>query len=165
LKAKHTVDEVFGITRNLPLNYVARTAVDDKLRAELAAGHHVVIYGSSKQGKTSLRKRCMADQQYILIQCSNKSDVADLHSSILKRAGFEVTQSTKKSASGKNKIAASFKLGLKAAILGNGAQMEAATAAERETTKTTEVVMSTLELDIDDVNDVIAALRSIDFKK
>lgn len=165
MRDKHTVDEVFGITRELPLNYVERTAVDEKLKSELGAGHHVVIYGSSKQGKTSLRKHCLNENQYILVQCSNKSDMSDLHANILKRAGFEIVQSTKKSASGKNKIIANFKAAAKAAIMGIGAQSEVGGGFERETTKAVEVVTQSLELDLDDVNDVIAALTSIGFSK
>lgn len=162
---KYTVDEVFGITRDLPLNYVEREAVDEKLKSELGASHHVVIYGSSKQGKTSLRKHCLQEDRYILVQCSNKSDMSDLHANILKRAGFEVVQSTKKSASGKNKIIANFKTMVKGAILGIGGQAEAGAGFERETGVAVEVVTQSLELDLDDVNDVIAALKSIGFDK
>ena len=161
----YTVDEVFGITRDLPLNYVERKAVDERLKAELGAGHHVVIYGSSKQGKTSLRKHCIPLENYILVQCSNKSDMAELHANILKRAGFEITQSTKRSATGKNKIIASFKASLKAAILGVGATGEAGGSFEHERSRTVDVTTTALELDIDDVNDIIAALKSIDFRK
>ncbi|WP_063939700.1 hypothetical protein [Bordetella trematum] len=160
-----TVDEVFGITRNLPLNYVERPAVDGRLRDELQAAHHVVIYGSSKQGKTSLRKRCMDKNGYILIQCSNRSDIADLHSNILKRAGFEITLSQKRSSSGRNKVIASFKAAMRAALFGQGVQLEGAAGVERETTTGTEQTTAALELDIEDVNDVIAALQSVDFRK
>lgn len=161
----HTADEVFGITRELPLNYIERVSVDEKLKSELNAGHHVVIYGSSKQGKTSLRKHCLNSEKYILVQCSNRSDLADLHANILKRAGFEITQSTKKSISGKNKILASFKAGIQARTLGIGSHAEAMAGTENETSRTTELTHAPLELDIDDVNDIIAALKSISFKK
>lgn len=161
----HTTDEVFGITRQLPLNYVERLTVDKKLREELDAGHHIVIYGSSKQGKTSLRKHCLNEEDYILVQCSNKSDMADLHASILKRAGFEITQSAKKSSSGKHKVIANAKAGVKGGILGWGANAELTAGAEGETGSTDEVTTAPLELDIDDVNDVIAALSAVEFKK
>lgn len=160
-----TVDEVFGITRNLPLNYVERADVDGRLRDELAATHHVVIYGSSKQGKTSLRKRCMDSSEYILVQCSNRSDIADLHSSILKRAGFEITLSQKRSSSGRHKVVASLKAAVKATIFGQGVQMEGTAGLERETTTGTERTTAALELDIEDVNDVIGALQGIGFRK
>ncbi len=165
MTAQHTTDEVFGITRQLPLNYVERETVDKKLREELDAGHHIVIYGSSKQGKTSLRKHCLNEEDYILVQCSNKSDMADLHASILKRAGFEITQSTKKSSSGKNKVIVNAKAGIKGSLFGWGASGEISSGGEGEASNTNELTTTPLELDIDDVNDVIAALSSIEFKK
>jgi hypothetical protein len=136
-----------------------------RLRDELAAAHHVVIYGSSKQGKTSLRKRCMDSSEYILVQCSNRSDIADLHSNILKRAGFEITLSQKRSSSGRHKVVASLKAAVKATLFGQGVQTEGTAGAERETTTGTEHTTAALELDIDDVNDVIAALQGIGFRK
>lgn len=165
MEKMHTTDEVFGITRQLPLNYVEREAVDEKLREEINAGHHLVIFGSSKQGKTSVRKHCLNESDYILVQCSNKSDMADLHASILKRAGFEITQSSKRSSSGKNKVIASAKAGVKGGWFGFSANAEATAGAEGETASADEVTTAPLELDIDDVNDVIAALSAVDFKK
>lgn len=162
---QHSVDSVFGITRDLPLNYIAREPVDGKLTRELAAKHHVVIYGSSKQGKTSLRKHCLNEDDYILIQCSNKSDLSDLHGAILKRAGFEITQSTKKSASGKNKIIISLKAIVKATFFGVGSQVEGSGTSEDEQSTGTDITTAPLEIDMDDVNDVIAALKIINFNK
>lgn len=43
--------EVFGIVRDIPLNYVDRNEVDNLLIENLTRDKHVVIYGSSKQGK------------------------------------------------------------------------------------------------------------------
>lgn len=165
MTTSYTTDEVFGITRNLPLNYVERATVDQKLQRELRAKHHIVIYGSSKQGKTSVRKHCLPDESYILVQCSNKSDMAELHANILKRAGFEITQSSKKSSSGKNKVIANVKTAVKGSVFGFGGSAEASGGAEGESGTAVEIVTTPLELDIDDVNDVIAALKAIDFDK
>lgn len=155
--AKYEVNDVFGLSRDLPLNYIERIEVDNKLKAELKAKKHIVIYGSSKQGKTCVRKHCIDHNEYILVQCSNRSDVSELNASILKRAGFEITQSTKKGMTGKNKIIAS----LKATVFGVGASASG----EDETSTSTEQVKAPLEIDVDDVNDVIAALKSINFTK
>ncbi|CAM4100889.1 hypothetical protein SENE111051_08810 [Serratia nematodiphila] len=155
---KYDVSEVFGLTRDLPLNYIERNDVDVKLKTELSAKKHIVIYGSSKQGKTCVRKHCLDPQQYILVQCSNKSDISELNSSILKRAGFEITQSTKKGMTGKNKILASIKGGLFGTF-------SASAGGETEDTTSTEKTTTPLEIDVDDVNDVIAALKSINFDK
>lgn len=153
----YEINDVFGLSRELPLNYIERNDVDTKLRQELKAQKHIVIYGSSKQGKTCVRKHCIEPSDYILVQCSNRSDVSELNASILKRAGFEITQSTKKGMTGKLKIIAS----LKATVLGFGASV----GGEEENSTSSELVKAPLEIDVDDVNDVIAALKSINFKK
>ena len=71
-KVKHRAADVYGIGRDLPLNYVSRKAVDDYFVANLTRDKHVIIYGSSKQGKTSLRKHCLIADDYIVVHCSNK---------------------------------------------------------------------------------------------
>ena len=149
-EVEHRAADVYGIGRELPLNYVSRKAVDEYFVANLTRDKHVIIYGSSKQGKTSLRKNCLQDDDYIVIHCSNKWAISDLHSAILKRAGYEVTQSSTKTTAGKNKILASFK----AAILGVGIEAGAA----KEVTKSDAVTKAPLELDPEDVNDIIGAL-------
>ncbi|WP_303845085.1 hypothetical protein [Aeromonas sobria] len=149
--------DVFGISRDLPLNYVERKSVDKLLIDNLTRDKHLVIFGSSKQGKTSLRKHALKDDEYIVVHCSNKWTVADVNSAILKRCGFEITLSTAKSQSGKSKIFA------KIAASFFGSSMEGGAEAERE--RKEETVKAPLELDPEDVNDIIKALESIYFNK
>lgn len=157
MKTKHITDEVFGIGRELPLNYVSRIKADDVLIENLPRGRHLVIYGSSKQGKTSLRKNCLKEDDYIVIHCSNKWNVADINTNILKKAGYEITLSNTKSASGKSKIFAKLKVG----FWGN----EAEGGGEAERSKTEEHQTVPLELEPEDVNDVIDALKKVKFSK
>ncbi|NYF89137.1 hypothetical protein RBB79_06270 [Tunturiibacter empetritectus] len=152
-----TTDEVYGVTRDVPLNYVTRKKVDDSFVSTLTRDKHVVIFGSSKQGKTCLRKHCLKDDDYILVQCSNKWNIQELHSNILKRAGFQVVQSEKKTIEGTNKINA----GLKAGFMGISAEL----GGEKGSTETSEVEVHDLELDPGDVNDIIAALKAANFQK
>lgn len=141
----HRTSEVFGIARDLPLNYVARDSVDGRFVENLTRDKHIVIYGSSKQGKTSLRKHCLEEDDYITVHCSNRWNVGDVNSAILKGAGYEITQSTKKSSSGR------FKVNLE--VIGfEGGRARDETSAP-------------LELDIEDVNDTINALKRISFEK
>lgn len=157
MTTNYKATEVYGITRELPLNYVERPLVDAKLVANLTRDKHLVIFGSSKQGKTSLRKHALRESDYIVVHCSNKWSVADLHAAILKRAGFEVTQATSKSSSGKQKILAK----LSGTLFGLGAE----SSIEAERVRTTQTTTAPLELDSEDVNDIIAALKSISFDK
>lgn len=153
-EVKHRAMDVYGIGRDLPLNYVSRKSVDEFFVTNLTRDKHIIIYGSSKQGKTSLRKHCLKDDDYIVVHCSNKWGIADLHSAILKRVGYEVTQSTTKTTSGKNKIVAGFK----AEVLGVGVN----TGGDKETTNTVGLTTKPLELDPEDVNDIIGALGAFD---
>ena len=152
----YTTDAVYGITRDVPLNYVTRVNVDDKLVDNLTRQKHLVVYGSSKQGKTCLRKHCLDEKDYIVVQCSNRWALEDIHSNILKRAGFRVEQSQKLTTSGKNKIAS-----ISASLFGIGAKLNG----EKEESQAKETSSRELELNPADVNDVIAALKSIHFTK
>lgn len=149
--------EVFGISRDLPLNYVERSSADNKLVDNLTRDKHLVIFGSSKQGKTSLRKHALNEEDAVVVHCSNKWSIADIHSAILKKVGFELTQSTSKTTSGKSKIFAK----ISATIFGGGAEGGAETERKEASTAT----KAPLELDPEDVNDIILALHSVGFNR
>ncbi|HNX52577.1 MAG TPA: hypothetical protein PKI68_02410 [Pontiellaceae bacterium] len=152
---KNKTSDVYGIGRDLPLNYIVRQDVDQRLIDNLTRDKHLVIYGSSKQGKTSLRKHCLKEADYIVVHCSNRWTLGELHAAILKRSGFEITQASTRTASGKNKIVAKFG----ADIFGVGG----AVSGTKEKTESNSVTTAPLELDPEDVNDVIKALDG--FKK
>lgn len=153
----YSVDEVFGIARDVPLNYVARASVDEKLIDSLSRTKHLVIHGGSKQGKTCLRKHCLSDNDYVVVQCSNKWSVEDLNENILKRAGFHVTQSTEKTLSGRNK--------LDAKIAGNFLGFGASAGTADETGQSVTTSSAPLQVDPGDVNDLISALQSVNFDR
>ncbi len=162
MEAIHTVDAVFGVSRDLPLNYVSRDNVDGKLVDSLARQQHIVIYGSSKQGKTSLRKHCLQDNDYVVVACQNKWSLSELHSAVLKECGFTIRQSTEKSVSGKHKVVAEVEGKAKIPLISEGGG-KAGYEHEAETaSKDTHVP---LELDPDDTNDIIRALAEINFTK
>jgi hypothetical protein len=151
------VDDVFGVVRDVPLNYVPREKVDQAFIEALSRTKHIVVYGGSKQGKTSLRKHCLPDDDYIVVQCSNRWSVTDINANILKRAGYEVTQSNETTATGRQKLIAKFTAGIFGATAGVGG--------ESEVTNKKSLTKAPLELDPEDVNDIIGALRDIAFQK
>lgn len=152
---KFQTQNVFGLVRELPLNYVERKEVDQRLKDCLKEEKHITIFGSSKQGKTCLRKHCLKDEEYILVQCNNKWSLADLNSNILKRAGYEVEGSKKVSISGKVKCTVTFKPHI-LPLHGEG---------NIETDSDETKVYQPLDLDMEDANDIIAALGKINFCK
>lgn len=94
-RTSYELDEVFGMSRDIPKNYVSRSYVDEELEVNLLMDKHVVIYGSSKQGKTCLRKKCIDEDDQIVIQCNNRWNLEEIHSAILKKAGYKITRSEK----------------------------------------------------------------------
>ena len=150
-------DDVYGISRNLPLNYVVRKSVDNILIDNLKRSKHIVIFGSSKQGKTCLRKSCLDSGDYILVHCQNNWNTANLNAAILKAAGYEITQSTKTSVTGTKKINAT----ITAKVQNIGSEI----GSQEEKQETLEKEKKTIELDIEDVNDIIQSLNSLEFDK
>jgi hypothetical protein len=158
----HTVDEVFGVSRELPLNYVTRLDVDGKLIDNLARGSHIVIYGSSKQGKTSLRKYCLKEKDYNVVSCQNRWSLAEAHSAILKEVGYSVRQSTARTVTGTNKITATFEAKGGIPFV---AEAKGATTLEHQTADAATTTHAPLELDPGDVNDIIRAMIEINYSK
>jgi len=147
-----TID-VFGLSRIAPINYVERITVDSEFRRALDLQRHIVIHGGSKQGKSSLLRHCLDSNKYISIHCDNTMDRSDINANILKRAGFRIETSNKKSNSGRNKLLVSFNLG----VINSGVEIE--------NNQEEEFTSNSLELDIDDVNDVVGALKQINLSK
>ena len=51
------LNNVFGVSRDPVASYIERDSVDATLSDALATTKQIVIYGSSKQGKTALLQR------------------------------------------------------------------------------------------------------------
>ncbi len=161
-KARYRLADVFGIVRDLPANYIERTDVDGELVDTLTRDKHIVIYGSSKQGKTCLRKHCLRDDDYITVTCSNRMDVGELNSAILKATGYTIELTTTKTVTGKNKVSARFGGELSVPLVGKVTGEVGSAKGESETIAATS---ADLELDVYDVNDIISALTRIKFNK
>lgn len=155
------LSDVFGISRDVPLNYVARTKVDDVLVDSLTRDKHIVIFGSSKQGKTCLRKYNLSEDDHIVVTCSNRGDLGQLHSQILKDAGYTIELSTTQTVGGNRKISASFSAKAKAPLIG---EVDASVGSDAGKDAATASTFQPLELDPFDPNDIIRALREIKFK-
>lgn len=157
------LSEVFGVNVDVPRNYTPRINVDDALVTALNRRKHVVIHGSSKQGKTCLRKKYLGgDKEHVALTCTSNWSLSDLHLQILKAAGYRqvrqevITSNTNKKIGGK--------LGGKVQI---SPSIEITAEASTEASKSHQVerTVEHLTLDPADANDVIAALRDARFEK
>jgi hypothetical protein len=150
--------EVYGISRELPLNYVDREKVDNLFVEAISKDKIIVVHGSSKQGKTSLRKRWLIeDKDYILIQCSNKWKLGDLFAKVLKSAGFRLEGATTSRLETSGKLEGKIDVGL----FGKGVSATV----EGDVKKSTESLSQKISVDINDVGDIISALKETGFSK
>jgi hypothetical protein len=85
----HLVD-VFGITTSVPTyTYVDRAGLDGQFEHLLRSDRHVVIYGASKQGKTSLRRKLLPERDCIVVPCKPEHKLEDLYREIRRQLGVK----------------------------------------------------------------------------
>lgn len=147
------VQEVFGQSRSIPLNYVERKTVDDLFLAKLLTNKHIVLYGSSKLGKSSMYRFNLEQDRYEVIHCSNNWDIGRLNAQILRHTGFELNTSTYKTIDGKTKVLASYK------------SSEQKVSQPKESLGREMEKFQSIELDPYDPNDIIDALKLTGFNK
>jgi hypothetical protein len=144
--------DVFGITAKKLETYVERGADDDFKRC-LQDRQHIVLHGSSKQGKTSLRKRYLSPERSIAVSCQSDWNLPDLYISILKRAGIEPKLM-------EERVSPSVKtVRLDLGIPGLGLKL----GRKPRQHETVEWRLDTI--DPNDANDMIGGLKAINFRK
>lgn len=94
------LDDIVGITRDVPLTYMPRGGVDEVSVNNLTRDKHIVVHGSSKQGKTCLRKWNLDETSYVTVACSHTWDLAQLHAALLKQAGYRIEQTSTRTIGG-----------------------------------------------------------------
>lgn len=157
----YNLQDVFGITNEIPVIYTSRNYVDDKFKTALKRRKHIVIYGCSKQGKTSLRKKYLNQNNSIVIQCTNRTTREKIYELILKEAGVEVSQSKTETFGGTRKVDVS--ISAEGNVFLAKTKGEAKTSFERNMTDT--ITKNYFSIDPSEVNDVIRVLLAIRFNK
>lgn len=155
-------DEVFGIRTQLVLSYVVREDVDTRFKDALDSDHHILVYGSSKQGKTSLRQKHLNDRNCLIVRCGPRMSIETLYQSVLRQAGATIqtmeTRSTEKT------VGAKVSTGFLARIpfLGGGeVSAEASAEAKRQQELATEFIAH----DFGDAQSIAELLVKLNFKK
>lgn len=82
---KYNLNDVFGVQSNLIKSYIERVNVDIQLKEAMKLGNEIIIYGSSKQGKTSLILKNLDREKYIKVECSPQTQTIDIYKSILRQ--------------------------------------------------------------------------------
>ena len=160
--AKHELQDVFAVKvgGEPPLTYVKREYVDDELKYALGSNKSVILYGASKQGKTSLWRMCIKEsavaegRKFIQVSCQDIQSTKQLYESMLKRAGYDVEVSRSESYANGGSIRGKgeFKITSIASVGLEGSE-------DNRTTR--EFNYRSLESDFSSINDVSAALDNL----
>lgn len=145
MEKSNSIHDVFS-TNTIPLNYIERN-IDSVFIENITHGNHVVVYGSSKQGKTSLRKYNLKPHEYISLNCINTWSLEDVFKAILKAVGF--VQDTEVKTQKTSKASGGF----------NFWKVKADVANERQIARTGKV----LEINTQDPNDIVFVLKESGF--
>ena len=85
------LEEVFGVSAKPILSYVERDEVDTRFQEALSSDKQIIVYGSSKQGKTALVSKYLPYEANLLVSLTPKTTVLDIYHTILSDAGIRIT--------------------------------------------------------------------------
>ncbi|CAM3366402.1 MULTISPECIES: AAA family ATPase [Saccharibacillus] len=149
---KDPLKKVFGVSKDLLKSYVTRQIDNDfKDKYELT-DHHMVIFGETKVGKTSLRKKCIPlTDDVIVVDCTKGISLNDIYVQVLYKAGVEVTEKITKALEESTKlrgqISSNFLEFLKLKIMGEQSNKEQVNEVKKPYIPNTLSVMVSNELD------------------
>lgn len=84
------LEQVFGVSRDQVATYIEREAVDNALTIALKETRQIIIYGSSKQGKTSLLHRHVKLENRVTVHCGPTTTAEDIYRSFLRQRDVEI---------------------------------------------------------------------------
>ena len=90
------LNQVFGNNNEHLETYIKRESVDDEFFDALSSNKQIMIYGSSKQGKTTLLKQYIdydnSDEfNNVVYSVSQKTDLSDIYGYVLRNAGLKMS--------------------------------------------------------------------------
>lgn len=155
-------NQVYGVSNELIDTYIERKNVDEAFIKGLQKNKHIIVYGASKQGKTSLTNKHLNEEDFIKVNCSPSASTLDIYNSIARQLDVEILETTEISTT----IGGEAKVGLKAKVRipffgGVDADTEASVTKEKETGKLYKVIDFNLAL----AQDLSELLRNVKFDK
>ena len=159
---KYQTASVFGVSNELINSYVERRAVDEEFNRALELRKHIIVFGSSKQGKTSLIKKHLHPNFYIKIECSPDQKKVDIYKSILRQLGVEILEARNSSTEDSLGANIEAKMQIKLPLFGGG---EGGAGGNVSTTQRDERTLRSVEYNIGVAQDIIEILKKLNFQK
>lgn len=104
------LEQVFGVSAKPVRSYIEREDVDSKFRDAVHSDKEIIVYGSSKQGKTALVSKHLPYENNLLVSLTPKTTVVDIYHTILSKAGVRIKIGTTEQRSSESNISISAKV-------------------------------------------------------
>ena len=114
------LEEVFGVSAKPIRSYVERDQVDNRFQEALKSDKQIIVYGSSKQGKTSLVSKYLPYEKNLLVSLTPKTTVLDVYHTILSNSGIRIISGTTDKSSSEASLGFGAKVKALIPILGGG---------------------------------------------
>lgn len=142
----YKTNQVFGVSSDMIETYITRDKVDNNFVKGLTKNKHIVVYGASKQGKTSLTNKHLSESDYIKVNCSPAASVQDLYNSIVRQLDLNIVESKEITTNVDGEIKVGVNAKIKIPFFGSGEASGETTAStgtsDTETFKTVEYNLS-----------------------
>lgn len=159
---KRKVNEVYGVSNQMIETYIVREKVDSMFLDGLQRRKHIIVYGASKQGKTSLTNRHLDKDSYVKVNCSTGTTVIDIYKSILRQLDVEILESEEENIISDSDIKIGFKAKLKVPIIGEIESSANTGVGKKRESKTN---FKTVEYNLALAQDISELLISLKFSK
>lgn len=113
------VSEVYGVSNQMVQTYIEREKVDCLFLDGLQRRKHIVVYGASKQGKTSLINKHLKEDEYVKVNCSTSTTILDIYQSVLRQLNVEIVESKEEKSTVEGETTIGVKAKIKIPILGS----------------------------------------------
>lgn len=152
---------VYGISNGYIDSYVSRDTVDENFNDGLVSDKHIIVYGSSKQGKSSLIRQHIIDDEKVQIECGPRTQVIDIYKSLLRQLNVEIEESFSvekgKEVGGK----AGLKAKLKIPFFSEG---EASVEASGKVTRNRKIEYKRIEYDLSLAQDISEVIEQCEYE-
>ena len=155
------LEDVFGVGRAIMLSYVERPDVNHEFVQALKHPRHIIVYGSSKQGKSSLIGRHLNPDQYVVVGPGENTKVGDMYASIVRQEKIPVKEVLEYGTRKKTMIKAQATLKMRIPIVGGEGKIGGDTEAE----DSTKYELTPVDFNLNHAQDVCELLKTINFSK
>ena len=153
--------DVFGIKKDQVESYVERDDVDGLFLEALKTDRQIIVYGASKQGKTSLVDKHLPYKENIVVSLTPKYTLLDIYQSVLSAMNVEMVSQVQSSSSStsESSISARFKA-MVPAVIG----VESGAAIKKKEGENTTVNKECIEVNLSLPNDVARIIKKTEYR-